>query len=222
MTLQANALTSLSRVKLDLDIQTSDTSQNTQLTNYINSASDQIEALCNRRFHSEVYTHRLTGKGDSYLIFEQFPVTVLTSVYNDDLWIYGSLTELTVGSDVAVDKETFLVRRGKCNEWAPAPMSVRATYTAGYSTIPEGLQQACVEYVRYLYLMQSTRRLGTSNRSKLGENVTFNDNIPQMIKFLILPYQRDIAIKRALQLNGLMLFSDDQKSKNKTELLKGS
>ena len=220
MALQTNALITLSRLKLDLAINASDTSSDAQLTNYINAASDQIEGLCNRRFKQESYTHRLTGKGDSYIIFEQFPVTTLTSVNNDDKWIFGSGTELVVDTQVSVDKETFLVRRGLCNPWKTMPMAVKVTYTAGYDAIPEGLQQACVEYCRYLYVSQSSRRLGISQVSKSGETATFEDTIPYMIKFLIEPYTREAYVKKALQLNGVMIFPDVKKEEKSEGVLR--
>ena len=87
-------------------------------------------------------------------------------------------------------------------------MSIKTTYTAGYETIPNGLQQACIEYVRYLYYMESSRRLGTTTIGKLDENVTFVDDIPAMIKFMIRPWKREEFIKRAAQLNGYMIFDE--------------
>jgi hypothetical protein len=211
-TLNANALVQLDRTKGELDIVLTDTEFDDQVIQYINVASDNLELLCNRIFHQDTYIHRLTGKGDKYVLFEQFPVTTLTSVSQDDQWKFTK--DLPVGTECDVDKEVFLVRRGSCNKWTSnIPMSIKATYIAGYVTIPDGLQQVCIEYVRYLYYMSSSRRSGTTNRGKLGEDVTFIEDIPAIVRFLIMPWKREAVIKRAAQLNGFMIFDDKDKPK---------
>lgn len=48
--------------------------------------------------------------------------------------------------------------------WSPGINNFRIQYTAGYTTIPEGVQQACAEWVQYLYF-ESQRNPSIINTS---------------------------------------------------------
>ena len=50
MALNSNALTSVANLKFQLNILTSDNTQNTMLELYINAASQAIETYCDRKF----------------------------------------------------------------------------------------------------------------------------------------------------------------------------
>ena len=212
MALNPNALTTLARAKEELEIPVLNTEYDTQIENYINGCSDQIELETNRSFRQQSYTHRLSGNGTRWVEFEQFPVIALTGVKVDKDWVFGASSVLPVGTQTDVDKQTFLVRRGTCNEWpSDQPMNIEVEYTAGYGdgsdpeTLPEGIQQACIEYVRFIYLSQGDRRSGSTSKSKLGDSGSFETGaIPFIITNLIKPYKRENVLKRAWALNGIL------------------
>ena len=212
MPLNANALTTLDRCKGELDITAGDTDQDTQIEDYINSVSDAIELATNRRFYQDSYVHRLSGNGLWYIPVEQFPVVTLTKVAVDYKWGFGAETELGIGVEVAVDKDIFLVRRSPASPWPKnQPMNIEVTYEAGYggatpapSDMPDGIQQAAVEWVRYLYNSQNDRRLGRTSMNKLGENVSWDaTQLPPLVAALVEPYKRENVIKRGLALLGV-------------------
>ena len=205
-TLNANALTTLARAKEELDITDEDTDFDDQIINYINTASDELELLCNRTFRQQSYVHRLSGNGKPFIAFREFPVTVLTEVLVDKGWLFAANSDVPVPTQADVDEQVFLVRRGLCNDWPlDQPMAIKVTYTAGYgdgvdpATLPDGIQQACIEYVRFLYLSQGDRRIGRTAKNKLGESASWDANgLPFIIEALYSPYKRDAVIMRAL------------------------
>ena len=217
-TLNANALTTLARCKTDLDI--SNTSVDDQIIQYINTVSDSIEQITNRKFYLTAYTHRLSGNGKQFIALLQFPATILTTVAVDRNWVFGASTELPVGTEVDIWNETFLTRRSSCSAWPSGePMNMQVTYTAGYgdgadpATLPDGIQQSCIEWVRLLYQSQGDRRIGRTSSNKLGDSVTWEDEVPNVIIGLLEPYRRDNVIKRAAQLDGLDLDGDGEDDK---------
>lgn len=198
-TLNPNALTDLARTKEELDIPTANTDFDDQIIQYINAVSDVIEKSTNRSFHSATYTHRFTGRGINWLVAKQFPITSITDVWVSQIYDFGTplaATEYTSQDDV------FFVRLGEDNLWpGGSPLAIRITYVAGFTTIPDGLQQAAIEWIRLIYLSQGDRRIGRTSKSKQGETLSFVDDMPIMVRSLITPYKRNKVITRALSLN---------------------
>lgn len=213
VSLNANALVSLARTKAELDISSTDFDD--QISQYINIVSDHIELECNRIFREQTYTHQITGNGTKYLPLKQFPVTALTSVKVDSDWTFAASSALNTSTQVGLSDEVFLVRKGRCHNVWPKDesLSIQVVYTAGYSTIPDGIQGAAIEYVRLLYLSQGDRRLGRGSKSKLGDSASFSDAIPSIITTLIEPYKRGNVMSRAYQLIGWTLKVGDDDSK---------
>lgn len=198
-TLNANALTTLARTKEELDIPTANTDFDDQIIQYINAVSDVIEKTTNRSFQSTTYTHRFTGRGINWIVAKEFPITSITDVWVDQTYAFATPLAAT---DYFIQDEAFFVRLTEGVFWpGGAPLAIKVEYTAGYTTIPDGLQQACIEWVRLVYLSQSDRRIGRTSKSKQGETLSFENDIPVMVKSLIAPYRRERVIERALSLN---------------------
>lgn len=208
-TLNANALTALDRTKAELDIPLANTDFDDQVIQYINAVSDVIEEASNREFSSQTRTERYTGRGINFLVAKQFPITSVTSVYVDQT--YAFVTPEAVSTYTFQD-DVFFVRLGESNFWpGAAPLSIQIEYVAGYTTIPDGLQQACIEWVRLLYNAQGDRRIGRTAKSKQGENISWENDMPMLVKSLIAPYQRARVVQRALSLNGIIVDHADER-----------
>jgi hypothetical protein len=202
-TLNANALTTLDRTKAELDIPLANTDFDDQVIQYINSVSDVIEEVSNRTFNSASYSHRFTGRGMNWLVAKEFPVTAITDVWVSQTYDF-STAELA--STYTFQDDVFFVRLGESNFWpGAAPLSIKIDYTAGYTTIPDGIQQACIEWVRLLYNAQGDRRIGRTAKSKQGENISWENDMPLLVKSLLAPYQRAKVIERALSLNEVFI-----------------
>ncbi len=74
VTLAANALTSLNRVKAYTRISTSNTTHDDLIKHLINEASDRIERLTNRKFAAADYRQWLNGDGEGRLVVPYYPI----------------------------------------------------------------------------------------------------------------------------------------------------
>jgi len=152
MTLVAYALVNLADTKETLGI--TDNIQDSLLTNLINRATDIIERYCNgRRFASTVYTNEeYDGKGSDYLNVKHYPITTLTSIdgrsgdFSNPNWsslddaLYKLIDDGTSGPGQIYYSGRFI--KGVRN--------YRVSYTAGFATIPNDLQQACITLIAFL------------------------------------------------------------------------
>ena len=152
MTILPYALCSLADVRLHPAIPASVSDD--FLIMLINQATKIIEHYCNgRRFLLSSHVENWLGDSSGSRILKHYPVVTLTSVeyatsdpksnewsaldtsfYNSDLdrGIINSFSQFSTGFNNSIAN------------W-------RATYTAGYATIPEDLQAACVQLVNYMY-----------------------------------------------------------------------
>lgn len=144
------ALTTKADVKESLGIASGDTSKDNLIIRKINQATRAIEAYCGRRFASTTYTdEEYAGTGIDELILRQRPITNLANLdirntaLNDNNWetIESDLYFLDNSGSSGVLNLMFNAW-GKWNRY-------RVTYTAGYTTIPEDLAEACVSLACY-------------------------------------------------------------------------
>lgn len=152
MSLVAHSLTSLANLKEVLGVV--DNAQDSLLTNIINRSTDIIEKYCNgRRFVSTVYTNQeYDGTGTKYLNLRHFPVTVL-SAYDRN---YGDFSTtnwntLQVEGIKLVDDGTGPGQVFYTFGFVRGVRNYRFTYTAGYATIPNDLEEACLQLSAYIY-----------------------------------------------------------------------
>lgn len=172
----------------------------TRLTSLIASASAAIERHCNRRFVSQSFTETHDGDGASELILEHFPLISLTSVtiIEDD------------GTEVAIAATEFRTKAGvglirfkpdstAAYRWFPEGFqNVRIVQTAGFASVPEDVQEACVLLVAALYAGE--RKDAGVSSEKLGDySVTLRDlaagTMPENVKSLLSSY-RDLRAGR--------------------------
>lgn len=203
--LAANALVTLDKAKQQLDIAADRDEENDRVTDMINAASSSLEQTCTRKFIEATYTDYFDGSGTPYLKAYEFPVTQVISANVDDARVFGGGTAIST-SDLVILRTVMIVRADGSFWHALRPMNTKVVYKAGYpsNAIPEDLQQACLELVKYLYLTRNDRRTGIATKTKLGENISFvTDQLPPMVEQLIKPHRRANYV--ANQLQGIIL-----------------
>lgn len=146
------ALTDVASVKESLGIDSGDTSKDNLIKRKINQATLYIESYCSlsRDHHlkESTYTNEeYDGTNNSTIVLRMRPVSVITTFQRRD-------STLSDGAFSDVESELYfsdlnagvieLVTRsnGGWNRY-------RVTYTAGYSTIPADLAEACVTLACY-------------------------------------------------------------------------
>lgn len=146
------ALTTLSRVKLELAIADADTGNDAVLQDKIDEASDDIEAALGfrlvRESAVETFWHEQYDAGPDRLILNRTPVVAIASVVVDGVAIDSSAYRLDPNTG-----ELFALCNGYPSIWIFC-QSVVVTYDGGYilppasnSNLPKGIEGACVALV---------------------------------------------------------------------------
>lgn len=142
------ALTNLADVKESLGISSGVTTYDNLIIRKINQATRAIEAYCGRRFASTTYTQEeYAATGIDELILKQRPIITFTlleirdSSINENNWDTIDSQLYFVDTNAGVLNLMFNAT-GRWNRY-------RATYTAGYATIPEDLAEACASLAAF-------------------------------------------------------------------------
>lgn len=168
------ALASLADVKESLGIDAGNTTNDNLIIRKINQATEMIEKYCGgRRFASTVYTNEeYDATNSDQLVLKNRPVIAFTNLDSRD----GTQN---TSSFSTVDSEFYFVDNnsgvldllfnasGKWNRY-------RVTYTAGYTTIPADLAEACVTLASYLY-ENATSGTGVKKKQEGARSIEYFD-----------------------------------------------
>jgi len=170
------------------------------LSSMIESASSLIESFCQKKFVSDSYTETLSGDGDYSLFLSHTPITNLTSITQRD----STGTEYEYSEDdLIIDPETGEVRVDYESQldsdpsvWLRGFRNVEAVYEAGYSAVPEVVQEAVAQLTASIWASSSTDQMVKSE--ELGDwSATYKDDtsdlITQSVRALLAPYRRVIV-----------------------------
>jgi hypothetical protein len=154
------------------------------LTRLVTASSQYIQAWLNRRIASADYVETRDGNGGRRLQFACFPVTAVLS-----LTIDGQVVPATTPSSAAgytFSPTQLSVCGYRFNRRA---QNVVVSYTAGYSTTPPEVAQACIELVALRY--RERTRIGEVSRSLGGaETVAYaQKDMSDAIKTLLQQYR---------------------------------
>jgi len=172
----------------------------TVLAELVEHASAAISVWCNRKFATATYTGELyDGSGTPSLYLDQWPITSVTSIYLDSTRVWSSsalLTEYTA-LNTAGDYYPHLLEQGQGlvervnGSWAKGQRNIKATYVAGYATIPDAIRQACLRLIGHMYDVRTRGLHAVTSESIPGGSVTFiGHGMPDDVQQLILPYRR--------------------------------
>lgn len=102
---------------------------------------------------SAARTLYLDGPGGRDLDLGLYPVTAITSVYDDPTGDYTDAAYLVPSADYTlVDGRTLrLLSTASWGGWGRGRRRIRVICTAGYTTVPDDLQQLARQAVRYAY-----------------------------------------------------------------------
>lgn len=157
-------LTTLANVKTWLKVTT--TTDDALLQRLVSAASDYIQAWLNRDLPQQTYTSYRDGHDGTRMMFRNYPVTAVLGVKVDNLTIPASVngTNGYVFTDTSIALIGYRFTRGMQN--------VYLNYTAGYTAIPNEIEQACIELVALRY--KDRDRIGLVSKELAGESVTFS------------------------------------------------
>lgn len=95
----------------------------------------------------------LDGPGGRDLDTGLYPVTSITSVYDDPTGDYTDAAYLVASADYTIvdGRVLRLLSTASWGGWGRGRQRIRAIVTAGYATVPDDLQQLARQAVRYAY-----------------------------------------------------------------------
>ena len=186
----------------DVQNYTGETSANLTalITTLIGNASAMIESICSRTFEQTAYTETRNGNGAPILFMRQGPISAVSSVQIDGVAIpaapdttsYGYVFDdrrLYLRGNPGISARTTGVPGGYPVGFSRGVQNIVVGYTAGYATIPDDLNQACVELVADM--LAKRKRIDLKTQA-LGQNDTVSYNlvdVPPRVKTLIRPYR---------------------------------
>lgn len=146
------ALATLADVKESLGIDAGNTTQDNLIKRKINMATEMIESYCNlatnHHFKSTTYTNEVyNGINGDQLVLLMRPATAVSSFQ----YLNGGEN---IDSWDTIDTEDYFVdlNSGLLNGFSSGSNfgSIRVSYTAGYTTIPFDLSEACATIAAFL------------------------------------------------------------------------
>jgi hypothetical protein len=186
-TLASNALTTRSKVytfrQLDGKQAEGTSDFNTMVDYCINAVSEGFENYCQRTFALTTHTETYDGAGAAFLYTNNYPITSVSGLNDDESWVWGSDTELT-DYKISNDKKSIRLYDTTFFDYEE---NVKVIYTAGYTTIPADLETACImevcrmvdKFMMKTYDVQGNSTAGGDSQTFITENY-----LPQTITIL--------------------------------------
>jgi hypothetical protein len=145
-----------------------------ELDDLINAASTYIERYCDRKFTSASVTERLDGNDLDHIFLRNTYVTALTSLtITEGDGTNTSIATSNLDFDNSKDgcRVWFVSENSSAYQFFPRgePQNITVTYTYGYSTIPEDVQEACVQICKEMWGQNVSDRDPSLSGERLGE-----------------------------------------------------
>jgi len=185
------ALTSLANLKQFLNITGS--GNDAFLENLVDRTTDLFENLTNRNLKARDYSYDsgaaaydpdnavFDGNGMDTLILPQYPVNNVTTLRINETEIDERPS--IYGCGWVLDRKNGILHL-VCYVFTGGRQNIDLAYNAGYSTVPEDLEQAVIEHAAWLW-RQSTpggAMLGVSSKSLADGTITYmgKEMLPQV------------------------------------------
>jgi len=182
-------LTSLDNLKKALQIEAGNIENDELLSSMIVRASALVEAYLQRRLLRDTYTgQRLNGSGSCYLFTPQYPIASVSEIK-----IYSTPIDAEQSDG---DGGYFLSNADAGEIYYPGGFpsgvgNVRISYVAGFSHVPEDIEQAVIELCTLWY---EHGEPGVVSESQAGVSFQYaQDAIPEDIKAKLRPYRKPIT-----------------------------
>lgn len=159
------ALTSLSDVKESLGIASSDTTKDNLCIRKINQATRAIEAYCGRRFASTSYTDEgYNATGIDQIVLKNRPIIGTPTLYIRDTPLNENDFDTVESSLFFTDADAGILDLNfrAVGRW----FRYKVDYTAGYTTIPEDLAEACVSLACYYFNNADASDVGVASKKE--------------------------------------------------------
>ena len=114
----------------------------------INRVSTLFESYMNREILTRETTEYHDGKGLSVLFPKQYPITTISGIWDDYDWEWTS-DDLVDSDDYRIVDSNYIVF--KDITLGAYSQNIKIIYTAGYTSTPEDIAQACITEVARMF-----------------------------------------------------------------------
>jgi len=186
-----NALVDVDTAREYLGVKETDERRLPTIKQCINGASGFCNSYTKRKLLSRSLTEYYSGGGVEMIMLNNYPCTTLTSVYDDLNRVYGADTLITLTNLVVMPTDLLYTIIYDGNVFGDGLKNVKITYTAGYSSVPYDLQQACLGMVGLYFHHTDEKMLAVQSRSVGDGSVTVNtDKVPKWVEDILNGYKR--------------------------------
>jgi hypothetical protein len=157
----------------------------------IKAATGWIEAYTSRKLASRAYTEDdlddvfYDGDGSTTLFLSQRPVTEVSGIYIG-------------GLDTSTDNYVLYPNRGKIaltngERFTKGNQTVKVLFTAGYVSIPEDLETACLILVEWWFKTITDKRVGVISKDSSEWTIRYEKEIPLSIVQILESYKKSVV-----------------------------
>ncbi len=170
-----NDLTTLANAKQWLNITV--TTDDALIQRLITAFSAAIQTYLNRTIAVTAYTENRTGTGSNTIALTNYPIQSITSLVVGQQTINASPDGYQSG--YVFDERMLYLIEGSLigSNYAPGrfpkwpPLGVHVSYSAGFTTVPFDLEQACIEVVGLRY--KEKDRIGVQSKTLATETISY-------------------------------------------------
>lgn len=142
------------------------------------------------------YDGPTAGYDGRILRLDIWPVTAITSIYDDPLRDYDSTT-LLASTDYAIDDgDKGLVRLKNSaahGYWQRAQRGIKVTFTAGFVTVPDALKQAAMMMTKHLWDLKGTQGKSSVPSGQSSSQLRA-ETMPDVVSEILVGYRLPRAV----------------------------
>lgn len=185
------AYATLADLKEWLSIPPATTTNDALLTKLLNAATAFMDTYMEREdVRASARTEARDGNGNRRLMVKHWPVTAVSSVEINGQAVPASASWAVNG--YVFDKNSITLR-GLVFE--DGVQNVQLAYTAGYTVVPDDLNQACIELAGFKYRTRDTTASGFQSKSLAGETISFSQkDMSTSVKSVLNEYRAVFAV----------------------------
>lgn len=153
----------------------------------ITAISKRVITLTRRTIKAADYTEYIDGHGDDIILLKQYPVNTVTNIYLDGDRAFAAASALAA-TDYYLNSADGIVEL-YAKTTPEGRRTIKAVYNAGYSTVPEDLQQAVFEALSWNLRRFEGSSIGVDQQSAGGVSARPSLTIPPSAYAVIIGYK---------------------------------
>jgi hypothetical protein len=189
MTLNANALTTLSFAKDFLKIPSAETSMDSMVEHWINAASQFIETRTDRKLKAQSIIEYQSGRKSNCILTREYPINSISEIKVDSSGLFTDPNTIIESSNYGIGEEACYVI-GRDILFPVGHRNIKITYNGGFSTIPTDLIDATCWLIAQYRMIRDSGDIGRPQRGKGDESSTILQTAPQYVLDIINSYKR--------------------------------